>query len=61
VSTHQYAVYYVRFIIINYVNEHQLPHIVNASHITPTIYVNHTCQSGFYIIEIDWLETLSVF
>jgi len=27
-------------VIMNYVSEHQLPHVVNASHTTPTTYVN---------------------
>jgi len=34
------TVHYGRFIIINYVSEHQLFHIVNTSHTMPTTHVN---------------------
>ena len=27
-------------LVINYVSEHQLPHAINASHITPTTHIN---------------------
>ena len=36
-------------VIINYISEHQLPHVIDAS------------QSRSYVIETDRLEILSVF
>ena len=37
--------------VINYVSEHQLPHVVNASHTTPTTHVN---QVPMLLKLIDW-------
>ena len=34
------TVQYTQFVIINYVSEHQLSHVIGASHITPTTRVN---------------------
>jgi len=39
VITHQFIVYYARFIFVNYVSEYQLLHAVNASHTTPIAYI----------------------
>ena len=36
----QVMVYYRQVIIIYYVSEHQLPHVIDASHTTPTTRVN---------------------
>ena len=40
VMTCQFTVYYEQFIIINYVSEHQLSHVVDVSHTTATTHVN---------------------
>ena len=40
VITYQFTVYYEQFIIINYVNEHQLSPAIDASHTTPTSPIN---------------------
>ena len=41
-SQSQYAI--KQFIIINYVSEHQLPHIIDASHTTLTTHANRGPQ-----------------
>ena len=43
--------YYVRFIINNYVNEHQLSHVVNTSHDISTTHIN---QSAMLLKLIGW-------
>ena len=45
-----------KFIIINYVSEYQLPHVINASYTTPTTRANRGPQ-----LLTDRLERLSVF
>jgi len=30
----------IQVLVINYVNEHQLPHVIDASYTTPTAHVN---------------------
>jgi len=47
---------YFASLLLLIISEHQLPHVVNASHTMPTTYVK-----GSYVIETDWLEILSIF
>ena len=49
------AVQYTQFMIISYVSEHQLSHIIDASHITPTIRANRDCM---LLKLIDWRHCL---
>jgi len=44
----QFTVHYEISSFINYVSEHQLSHIVNASHTMPSTHVNRS-----YVIETD--------
>jgi len=45
-SMHQFTMYYGRFIIVNYVSEHQFSHVVKGI----PYYAYYTCQLGFYVI-----------
>ena len=54
------TVHYGRFIIINYVSEHQLFHIVNTSHTMPTTHVNRDLML-LKLIERDIIYILGGF
>ena len=45
----------IQFFIINYVSEHQLPHVIDASHTTPITHVN---QSPKLLKLIGWRHCL---
>jgi len=49
--TQSVTVHYGQFIINYYVSEHQLSHVIDASHTTPTIHVN---QNPKLMNLIDW-------
>ena len=51
----QFTIHYGQFTIIIYVNEHQLPHVVNASHTMPTTRVN---QGPMLLKLIEWRHCL---
>ena len=58
VITCQITVYYKQFIIINYVSEHQLPHVIDISHTTPITNVNRDSML-WKLIDEDIVYVLS--